>query len=65
MNVLINDEPQDVTAQTLDDLLSELGFTGARIATAVNGDFVPKGERAGVRIQDGLRIEIVAPMQGG
>lgn len=64
MKIVLNGVPREVAATTLTDLLNECGFTG-RVATAVNEDFVPTTLRDNHVLQDGDRIEIVAPMQGG
>ncbi|MEL7469540.1 MAG: sulfur carrier protein ThiS [Pseudomonadota bacterium] len=65
MRITLNGEPRDVTAVRLTDLLDELGFGDARVATALNEQFVAVGDRAGVIVAEGDRLEIVAPMQGG
>ena len=65
MKIILNGEPRDVTATRLSDLMEELGYAGARVATAVNEDFVPAGARAGTVLAEGDRLEVVAPMQGG
>lgn len=65
MKITVNDEMQDVSATTLAGLIDELGYAGARIATALNGHFVPKTERVRAMLAAGARVEIVAPMQGG
>lgn len=55
-----------MTSTTLAALLSELGYDpSAKVATAVNGDFVPKPQRAARSLSEADRIEIVAPKQGG
>jgi sulfur carrier protein len=36
-----------------------------RVATALNGEFAPKGLRPTLKLNDGDQVEIVAPMQGG
>jgi len=41
------------------------GYEGARIAVARNDEFVPRGDYATRQLQDGDRLEIVSPMQGG
>ncbi len=64
MKIVLNGETRDVCAETLSDLLSECGFSG-RVATAVNEDFVPSSLRITRILNDGDRIEVVAPMQGG
>jgi len=65
MKILLNGEEREVSATRLSDLLIELGFEGATIATALNGDFVPATERTNTELADGDRLEIVAPQQGG
>ncbi|GAN71242.1 sulfur carrier protein ThiS [Acetobacter syzygii] len=65
MKIIVNDQAQEVSASTLAALIDELGYAGARIATALNGQFVPKTARAHAALDAGARVEIVAPMQGG
>jgi sulfur carrier protein len=65
MRILVNEEPREVSTATLAALLDEMGYGGARVATAVNGDFVPASRRAGLVLDEGARVEILAPMQGG
>lgn len=62
---MLNGEPARTEARTLADLCQRLGFADARIATAVNGDFVPAGRRAERELNEDDAIEIVAPRQGG
>ena len=63
--ILVNGEAADTPARTLAELLAELGHGEGAVATALNGDFVPKAARAGIRLSPGDRIEIVSPRQGG
>ena len=65
MKLTINGEHHDVAAATLAALLAELDYDGGWLATALNGEVVPAGERAGCPLADGDRIEILAPMKGG
>lgn len=65
MQIIVNGRPQATDARTLHDLCAALGFAGARVATAVNGDFVASEARGKRTLQDDDRIEIVAPRQGG
>jgi sulfur carrier protein len=65
MTLLLNGEPREVAATTLEQALAELGYAGKVVATAVNGDFVPARKRETVMLMEGDRIEVVAPMQGG
>lgn len=64
MKIRINGEARDVRGPMLADALEELGFDG-KIATAVNEAFVAKSQRDTHALQDGDRIEVVAPKQGG
>lgn len=65
MKITLNGAPREVMATRLSDLLEECGFGGAKVATAVNEDFVPVTARAETAIADGDRVEVVAPRQGG
>ncbi len=66
MKLVVNGEPQEIPAATLAEAVQSLDFGEAKIATALNGEFVPARERAlRRRSNDGDRIEIVAPRQGG
>ncbi|WP_171132614.1 MULTISPECIES: sulfur carrier protein ThiS [unclassified Ruegeria] len=64
MKIVLNGEVREVQAETLSDLLDECGYSG-RVATAVNEDFVPSSLRIALKLVDGDRVEVVAPMQGG
>ena len=65
MKIIVNGTAQQSRAATLGALLDELGYGDARVATAVNEDFVPVTLRADRSLSDGDRIEIVTPRQGG
>ena len=61
----VNGDTIETAAPTLASLLAELGYGDAKVATALNGDFVPAARRGQTPIAAGDRIEIVAPRQGG
>jgi sulfur carrier protein len=65
MRLVVNGEQQEVSADTLADALQSLDLAEAKVATALNGEFVPARARASTLVKDGDRIEIVAPRQGG
>jgi sulfur carrier protein len=65
MKLVVNGELQEVLAATLAEALQSLDFSEAKVATAVNGEFVPARAREATTLKDGDRIEIVAPRQGG
>jgi sulfur carrier protein len=65
MRILVNGASREVSSALLSAALEELGYGGAVVATAVNGEFVPAAERPTARLTDGDRLEVLAPMQGG
>lgn len=65
MKIIVNGEPRDTGAKTLQELCAALGLGEARVATAVNGDFVPAAAREGHTLAQNDRVEIVSPRQGG
>ena len=65
MHIVLNGRPCEVVGARLDRVLEELGYQGAKVATAVNGAFVAKGARRTTALSDGDALEVIAPMQGG
>lgn len=65
MTIIVNGKPCVVSATTLAGILVELGYGGARVATALGGDFIPNSRRANSAVREGDIVEILAPMQGG
>ena len=65
MKLVVNGEAREVPAATLADALQSLDLAEAKVATALNGEFVPARARNSTLVKDGDRIEIVAPRQGG
>ena len=66
MNIRLNGETIETATRTLDELCGTLGYEkDAKIATAVNGEFVPAGRRVELQLASNDEIEIVAPRQGG
>ena len=63
--IIVNGETMETTAQTVAELLDELGYEDMPVATARNMMVVRKRERAETKLNDGDRIEILVPMQGG
>ena len=63
--LLVNGERRELAARTLGEALRELDYGEAIVATALNGAFVPARRRDDAQVNDGDRIEIVAPRQGG
>ena len=65
MRILVNGAWHDIDAGDVAACLAELGYQAACVATAVNGEFVPVGQRTARPLVDGDRLEVLAPMQGG
>lgn len=61
----VNGASVRAAAATLAALVAEQGFAGLRVATALNGTFVPERLRAETPLADGDRIEILSVRQGG
>lgn len=65
VQLVVNGEAVSTKSITLAELLDQLGYAETRIATAVNGDFVPAPRRGSVVLADGDKVEIVSARQGG
>jgi sulfur carrier protein len=65
MRLVVNGEAREVEAASLAALLEALDYGEAKVATALNGEFVPARLREARPVKDGDRIEILAPRQGG
>jgi len=65
MKIEVNGEGKMVTGTTVAEVLAELGWGSARVATALNGEFLPKAARHSTKLADGDRLEVLAAMQGG
>ena len=65
MRILVNGASHEVRSAELSAALEELGYGGAVIATAVNGEFVAAADRQASHLTEGDELEVLAPMQGG
>lgn len=64
--ITVNGEARTVApSTTLAALVEELGQQPAALATAVNGEFVPRSERAAVQLRDGDAVFTFQPITGG
>ncbi len=63
--IFVNAQEIATTASTLKQLIDDQGHAGARVATAVNGEFVPARAWSETLLRDGDRVEIVTARQGG
>lgn len=65
LKLMVNGEALETPAATLADLVSQQGFGGQKVATAVNGEFVPVRARVDKRLAAGDKVEIVSARAGG
>ncbi|WP_237058716.1 sulfur carrier protein ThiS [Microbulbifer sediminum] len=66
IKIQVNGEVQSLPQEnSLDHLLSELGYEGDTFAVALNGNFVPRGRYAEAILNDGDALDVVAPVVGG
>ena len=65
MKISVNGAPAEVVGPSLAEALEELGHGAAKIATAVNEQFVPAAARATHQLEPGDRVEIVTLVGGG
>jgi sulfur carrier protein len=65
MRVILNGKPIETGARTVAELCAALDYGDTKVATAVNLTFVPAAARAAAVLQEGDRVEIVSPRQGG
>lgn len=65
IELIVNGRKAESTARTLAALIEEQGLADAKVATALNGQFVPGALRATTVLSGGDRVEIVSARQGG
>lgn len=65
MRIEVNGEARELAAGSVAEAMVELGWGEARVATALNGEFLPAAARARTALKEGDRLEVLAPMQGG
>ena len=65
MKIELNGKPHATKAKNLTELVTDEGLSDTKIATALNGVFVPAGARDTHDLSEGDKVEIVAARQGG
>jgi sulfur carrier protein len=63
--IVLNGRTVLSSAATVAALLAEQGYLGRKVATAVNGAFVPERARGATGIRTGDNVEVVSARQGG
>ncbi|MGK3142203.1 sulfur carrier protein ThiS [Pantoea sp. C2G6] len=65
MQVELNGRAIETGASTLAELMQEQQIDPRTVATALNGEFVPRSRYASQKLAAGNQLEILSPMQGG
>lgn len=65
MKIYVNGSWCESQASHVAGALLELGYGDAVVATALNGEFIPTNARSTTGLNEGDRLEVLAPMQGG
>lgn len=66
MKITINSNPIEVPEKaTVAVALAAAGYDGKGVATAVNGEVVPAGERAEAVLKEGDNILLITAFYGG
>ncbi|MDU6390966.1 MAG: sulfur carrier protein ThiS [Pantoea sp.] len=55
----------ETEAATVAALLQERQIDAACVASAFNGEFLPRAQYESQRLEAGCRLEVLSPMQGG
>ena len=64
--ITLNGEPRSLDEGTsLADLVAALGHAPQALATAVNGEFVPRAARQGMQLREGDAVFTFQPITGG
>jgi len=65
MKLTLNGETHETEADTVRDLIAELGLAGQAVAVEVNQQVVPKKQHDQTRLSAGDQIELVTLVGGG
>jgi len=65
ITIMVNGSPQQTQARTLQEWVDAQDAAPTALATAVNGDFVPRAARAERVLKEGDAVLTFQPIQGG
>ena len=66
LSMTVNGQPHTVAARgTLADLVTQLGHAPESIATALNGEFIPRAQRDGQALRSGDKVTCFQAIVGG
>ena len=63
--ISVNGKHLQTTHQTVQLVVNELGLSKGRYAVEVDGELIQKSELAGMRVKEGMSIEVVQAVGGG
>lgn len=64
MNITINGEATDTEAETVAELVAEVGAPESGTAVAVDGEVVPRSQWS-QKLSEGANVDILTAVQGG
>lgn len=65
MNLMVNGEPRQTGAMTLEGLIEELGLKPGSMAAEVNLRVISRKEHASFILSEGDRVELISFVGGG
>lgn len=66
ITITLNGETREISAPTtVAELLTQLAYTGKRVAVELNGEIAPRSQHATLQLQPGDTVEIVQAIGGG
>ena len=66
IDISLNGQRQSVAVQhSLSALLQDLGYRCEKVAVAINGEFVARGDYETIFLRENDCVDVVAPVQGG
>ena len=66
MHLMINGQARDLAGTpTITDVLAQMGHARGTVSVAINETFVPRSLYDEATLDEGDRVDIVAPQQGG
>lgn len=65
MQIILNGQSVETQCSHLKDFLLAQHIDIHAVATAINGDFVPRSLYEATQLSDQMKVEVVSPMQGG
>lgn len=65
MKIKLNGREIHTEVKTLKEFLHTERFDIGAVATAIDGNFVPRSEYPHRQLAEGMKLEVLGPMQGG